>query len=92
MGGIFVAGCLLCGTALAQLQIDATWSGSYYNPEQSGHGFFIEILPNEQAWVAWFVFDNSGEPYWLTGIGDIVEDRIDVAATLTQGGQFPPAF
>ncbi|MCW8926741.1 MAG: DUF2807 domain-containing protein [Xanthomonadales bacterium] len=57
----------------APTPIDFLYSGSWYNPGQSGHGFSIEIgrKPNGTplAIVYWYVFDDFGNPIFLVGSG-----------------------
>ncbi len=47
------------------------YSGSFYNPDQSGHGLFIHMTDNnqqDQINVAWFV-NHDGQQFWLVGSG-----------------------
>ncbi len=74
--------------------IRACHSGNWYNPDQSGHGFEIEVIPagvERRLLVVWYVYD-QGQPMYLVGTGTIVGDHADVQFTRTHGGQFPPAF
>lgn len=74
------------------MNIDASTTGAWYNPEQSGHGFFIEVLSNNQILAAWYVFDNEGNQAWLLGIGTIEGSHATLNVTLTENGAFPPLF
>ena len=49
------------------------YSGAWYNPEQPGEGFVVEVLQDDQALVYWFTYvaDGSGEQAWMTGVGDL---------------------
>ena len=46
-----------------------SWSGSWFNPEQSGHGINVEILDEERAVIYWYTYDLEGNPLWLTALG-----------------------
>ncbi len=71
--------------------VDATYSGSWFNATQSGHGFFVQVLGNGVV-VAWFVFDNNGNPQWLAGVGPITGKGFKISTVFVEGGQFPPNF
>ncbi len=49
------------------------YSGAWYNPEQSGEGFLIEVMPDDQVVVYWFTYKpgDSGEQAWMTGSGEV---------------------
>jgi len=55
--------------------IGPEYSGSWYNPDQSGHGFSMEfdLLPNgsglTQGVIYWYTYDNQGNPIFLAGTG-----------------------
>jgi len=59
--------------------IGPTYSGSWYNPEQSGHGFSLEYsvlndgIPVVVAY--WYVYDTEGNPIWLIGMGEPEKDN-----------------
>jgi hypothetical protein len=69
-------------------------SGAWYDPTQSGHGFYIEVLggASNLAQTAWFTFDNNGAPAWITAEGEISGGGIHMNALLVTGGRFPPYF
>lgn len=69
----------LLATALLLFQsaafaIGPTYSGSWYNPEQSGHGFSLEysLLDDGTPVVVayWYVYDTEGNPIFLVGQGE----------------------
>lgn len=49
------------------------YSGSWYNPGQSGHGFSMEFAElsdgSTQAVIYWYTYDNQGNPIFLVGNG-----------------------
>ena len=70
-------------------------SGSYYNAQQSGHGFVVQVLDvdgSEQALVAWYVYDSNGEQVWLIGQGPIANNEVNLTLFRFAGADFPPAF
>jgi hypothetical protein len=90
---------LLATTATAQtapaadpIGIRGDFSGSWFNPAQSGHGLFIEVLDRGRAVVAWFTFDPDGNPAWLYGVLEVQGARLAGDLYEVSGGHFPPAF
>jgi plastocyanin len=72
-------------------------SGNWFNPSanQGGHGFQIEVLPNNGILVIWFVFNPAGTAQnWLymQGSYDPTKNTVTIPANLEQGGRFPPNF
>jgi hypothetical protein len=49
------------------------YSGAWYNPEQPGEGFIVEVLQDDQTLVYWFTYaaDGSGAQAWMTGVDRI---------------------
>ncbi len=43
----------------------ATYSGSWYNPDQDGHGIHVEVIDEERTIIYWFSYDLYGQPLWL---------------------------
>ncbi len=75
-------------------QIAACHSGSWYDPAQSGHGIFTEVLgsgANRQMLAIWYAYLN-GEQRWMTALGPIAGNSATLTATITAGADFPPAF
>ena len=75
------------------VQSYAGTTGSWYDPASDGQGFSLQWLSNDIAGLMWFTFDPQGNPYWLTGTGEAVGDKI-VFANLyaARGGRFDAAF
>ena len=68
------------------------FSGSFYNPDQSGHGWLFEQLHvNGQTWVTatWYAYDH-GKQLWMAGLAQADADQVSVPMTLFSGGEFPP--
>ncbi len=83
--------------------INSGLSGAWYNPNTSGQGFMLEILPDtNRAFFAWFTYDSQDpveglpnsigatEHRWLTGLGEInmQEKSITFDVNVTQNGLF----
>ncbi|MBL4661621.1 MAG: hypothetical protein JKY19_14780, partial [Alcanivoracaceae bacterium] len=74
--------------------VQACHSGAWYDPEQNGHGFIVEVIEIngvDHMLVYWFTFDN-GKPIWLLGQGEISGDVTELSTVITTGAFFPPAF
>jgi len=72
--------------------------GSWYNTEQSGHGFSIAFgqLENKTplAVVYWYTFDDKGNPIFLLGTGQLTGSVLEVQLESPYGmkyGEFDPA-
>ena len=63
----------------AAFAIGTAYSGTWYNPEQSGHGFSLEytILNDGTPLVVayWYVYDTDGNPIFLVGVGEPEENN-----------------
>ncbi len=64
------------------LEIGPAHSGSWYNAEQSGHGFSIEFGQLEDGTrlgvVYWYTYDNMGNPIFMLGNGVVDGDRLEI--------------
>jgi glucose/arabinose dehydrogenase len=82
----------------ASIPIGPAFSGAWFDPEQSGHGIFLEVLAPTQgfpqgrllAW--WFTFDLAGNQAWFGGTGAIEGERAIVDVVQTRGGRWIPDF
>lgn len=67
-------------------------SGSWYNPPQNGHGFSIEFGVTgggePLAVVYWYIYDDQGQPLFLTGTGVPEGNRVDIEFTSPTGMLF----
>jgi hypothetical protein len=58
----------------AAFAIGPAYSGSWFNPDQSGHGFSLEysVLSGGTPLVVvyWYVYDTEGNPIFLIGVGE----------------------
>jgi len=69
-------------------------TGQWFDPNESGHGFGIEVLPGNQMLAEWFVFAPTGGPTWILGTGPITGNTAVLTAIQSagSGGLFPPNF
>lgn len=73
--------------------ITAAFSGSWYNPDEDGQGFLLEVLPDQRLAAYWFTYDLAdGQQLWIVGQGSILGDSAVVDAIVTRGGIFGPLF
>ena len=76
--------------------VKSCYSGNWFNPAQSGHGFEFEVLPTTPAFLAvdWFAFAPNGAPVWLQGVGQINGNSAQMQLQLIDGtgAQFPPNY
>ncbi len=76
--------------------VDGNSSGQWYTESRSGEGQFLEILPDNQALVAWFTYPPAaadGEQRWLFGNGEWIGNGVRFDALYeTRGARFGDAF
>jgi len=72
--------------------IRADISGSWYNPDQSGHGLMVEVLDHQRVVVAWYTYDALGTPLWLIGNGAIQGQEMTVELGAYSGGRPPSGW
>lgn len=74
-------------------------SGGWFNADTAGQGLLLEVLPeSEQVFVTWFTYESEGavaagkvgatEHRWLSGLGAIDGNRVEVDLRVTSGGFF----
>lgn len=80
------------------LSIGPEHTGSWYYPEQSGHGFSIEYGDDGNGTplvvVYWYVYDKDGAPVFLTGFGYPDESGVNITFNAHYGmkfGEFYPS-
>jgi len=82
--------------ALPPIAISAGFTGSWFDPAQSGHGLELQVLPGEpmRLLASWFTFAPHGGQTWITGVGAIDGKQAVVQAYQMsgEGGRFPPNF
>ena len=76
------------------MDIQGSHSGSWFNKDQSGHGFNFEVLNKNKMVVYWFVYTPDGEPTFLVALADIDGDTAHGTLLQHSGmhfGEFDPA-
>ena len=72
-----ILGVLLISTAtLADVTIDARYSGSWFDPAKDGQGFTLQVINESTMLATWFTFDGEGNPAWMQGVGSIVGNQV----------------
>jgi hypothetical protein len=82
-------------TLTAQTQtvpIQNAHSALWYNPEQSGHGLNVYLFETNRIIVIWYIYDDTGKPLWLLGIGTHDGTIATLDVKRYQGPMFPPDF
>ncbi|MBW8369043.1 MAG: FG-GAP-like repeat-containing protein [Arenimonas sp.] len=67
---------------MAGQRLDA--SGHWFSPEEPGHGFSAQILPNTEIYAA-YVYDENGFPRWLIGQKDYQPSVTAVTLQMLEG-------
>ncbi|MBL4773951.1 MAG: hypothetical protein JKX98_10270 [Alcanivoracaceae bacterium] len=71
------------------LLITGAFTGAWYNQEEPGQGFIIQIIEAEEgteAIVFWFSFDAEGNQLWLFGVAPVEGDHVTLDMLITTGG------
>jgi hypothetical protein len=80
--------------AVATIPINAGLSGSWYNSETSGQGFFLDVIEaNQTVFIGWFTFlpdpqTNEQQWYWLTALGSYENGEAELVLYETSNGLF----
>jgi hypothetical protein len=87
-----VAGPLV--VAPGSLLISPGFTGNWFDPASSGHGFSIEVLPGNTMLAEWYAFAPDGGQAWITAMGPITGNSAVLQAyyPIGPGGRFPPQF
>lgn len=68
--------------------LDASFSGNWFNPGQSGHGFLVEALPDNRYYLTWYLYVD-GQPLFLQGVGGASGNVLDIPVYSTRSTAFP---
>ena len=87
-----VSGPLL--VAPGSLLISPGFTGNWFNPDSSGHGFSIEVLPDNVMLAEWYAFAPEGGQAWIAAMGPITGNSAVLQGYFPTGpgGRFPPQF
>jgi hypothetical protein len=102
-GSVLVVGGVsgIDGPALASAElhapavsIDASFTGSWFDPAQSGHGLMLEVLSDNRLLALWFAFSPDGtEQSWFGGVGTYSGNTATITdVALPTGGRWIPNF
>jgi len=75
-------------------QINAGHAGAWFNPDTSGQGQLIDVVPEDQfMFLAWFTFtdaasNNPDEQHWYTAQGNYSGNTAPLILHETLGGKF----
>ncbi len=72
----------------APTSLDASFSGNWFNPGQSGHGFLVEALPDGRYYLTWYLYVD-GQPLFLQGVGPASGNVLDIPVYSTRSTAFP---
>ncbi|MEP6485172.1 MAG: plastocyanin/azurin family copper-binding protein [Rudaea sp.] len=75
--------------------ITGATTGSWYDPQQSGEGFLLQVAPDNTFIAYWFVYTPDGtQQAWLVGAGPYTPGSNTVKIDVQQlvGAKFPPNF
>ena len=61
----------------AHAQVLPEYSGSWFNPNQDGHGINIEVIDAQRSIGFWYTYTQTGAPQWFLFDGANVDDRIE---------------
>lgn len=77
-------------------------TGAWFDAENPGHGFTLQLLSPQELLAYWYVYDDAGNQIWLYGVlrsggpSKITPEppptSFGGAIYITSGGGFPPAF
>jgi len=78
---------------IGAFETQADFTGSWFDPEQAGHGLMLEMLPNNQLLALWFSFDPAGtQQVWFGGVGTYSGNTATITAAQPTGGRWIPNF
>jgi Tol biopolymer transport system component len=80
---------------LPPITIGGYMSSNWFNPQQSGSGFQIEVAANNVMLASWFVYSPDGSSQnWIYAQGtyDATSSSVTLPAVLLTGAKFPPNF
>ena len=82
---------LLVGSSHA-IMISGGFTGNWFNPQASGQGFQLQVLPDGRAVAFWFTYDVNGNQVWLTGENSIQDNTLVLQMSQPVGATFGDGF
>jgi len=79
---------------LNSVSIGPGFTGSWFDPAQSGHGLMLEVLTGNRVLAMWFAFNPEGtQQTWFGGVGTYSGNTANIAdVALPTGGRWIPNF
>lgn len=79
---------------LNSVSIGPGFTGSWFDPAQSGHGLMLEVLSEHRVLAMWFAFNPEGtEQSWFGGVGTYSGATATITdVALPTGGRWLPNF
>lgn len=77
------------------VNIGPGFTGAWYDPAQSGHGLFLEVLNSNSLLAWWFTFSPDGAQSWFGGVGTYSGNTATISqgsVNETLGGKWIPNF
>jgi hypothetical protein len=76
------------------VSIGPGFTGSWFDPAQSGHGLMLEVLPDHRMLAMWFAFNPEGtQQSWFGGVGTYSGATATITdVALPTGGRWIPNF
>jgi hypothetical protein len=69
------------------------FTGSWFDPQQSGQGLTVEVLSGNRFYATWFTFDAFGKQAWFTGVGTYAGNTATITQTVQpEGARWIPNF
>jgi len=94
-GGVGMAGTVIVHPAAPTIALGGYMSGNWYNANQAGHGFQLELSGSNDMIAIWFVYtpDGSGQSWiYAQGPFDPTKNTVTLPAQILTGAKFPPNF
>jgi hypothetical protein len=73
--------------SISAIDIIPSITGSWFDQNNTGQGFNVEVLDNNRIIIFWYSYD-QGSPIWLLGDGTYTGDTATVPFTQFQGSNF----
>jgi hypothetical protein len=79
---------------VTSVAIGPGFTGSWFDPNQSGHGLMIEVLSDSRVLAMWFAFNPDGtQQSWFGGVGTYSGATATITdVVLPTGGRWIPNF
>lgn len=87
-------GLLIASFNIHAINIQPNLSGSWFNPNQDGHGLAVEVLENDLTLIYWYVYQLDGSPMFLITVGNNTGNTTSGTTYFYSGmkfGEFNPA-